>query len=426
MLDGLNKKTVKLLRWSEQYTKTDMVYLAKGSFWTWLGKGAAIITGTAMAVAFANLLPKEVYGNYKYILSVAAILGAFTLNGMGGAITRSVARGFEGSLKAGLKETAKYSGAILVAGLAVSGYYFWQGNALLGGGMLLVAILQPIIQTASLYQAHLFGKKLFKVQGIYLLIWELLQATLIICALFFTKNALILVAILLTLNALFVSLYLWQTLQRYVKNQKTEVGMLNYGKHLSVMTVVGTGARHLDKVLIFQTLGAVPTAIYSFALLPTEKLDNFFRSVSQIILPKFSDKSLETLQKTLWRKALIVFGAGVILATLLILALPTIFQLLFPTYLDSVIYAQWLALSLLFIPELFFSQALLAHVQKKFLYIINISSNLLKIILLFTLLPLYGIWGAVYSLLAYLLYRTVIKIIFFYRSESLTDFGSTQ
>jgi O-antigen/teichoic acid export membrane protein len=109
-----------------------------------------------------------------------------------------------------------------------------------------------------------------------------------------------------------------------------------------------------------------------------------------------------------------VFGAGVMLAALLILALPTIFQLLFPTYLDSVIYAQWLAISLIFIPELLFGQALVAHLQKRSLYIINISSNLLKIILLLILLPVYGIWGAVYTLLLYLFYSMTVKIFHFY------------
>jgi|AntRauTorckE6833_2_1112554.scaffolds.fasta_scaffold04268_6 O-antigen/teichoic acid export membrane protein len=414
MLQKLKEKTVRLLRWSEQYTKTDMVYLAKGSFWTWLGKGTALLTGIAVAIAFANLLPKETYGNYKYILSVAGILGTFTLSGMIRAITRSVAQGYEGSLKKGVKVVSKWSSFILIAALIVSGYYFWQGNALLGGGMLIVALLQPIVQSTEVYKAQLLGKKLFKIQGIYLTLQEVTQAGLIIAALFFTSNALVLIAILFITNALFGVIYLWQTTKKYIENKKVDAGTIPYAKHLSVIRILETGAKHLDKVLIFQMLGAAPTAIYSFALLPTDKLDSFFRSIGNIVLPKFSDTPFKKLQKTVTRKVLIAFAASIVISVSLILALPTIFNLVFPAYMDSVIYAQWLAVSLIFIPEFLFTYILIAHKKTKAMYGINVSSDVLRIVLLAILLSIYGIWGAIYTLLIYLSYRTMVKMIYFY------------
>ena len=48
MFKNFKDKTYNLLRWSEKYTKTDMVYLAQGSFWLSLGYGANIVKGLAI------------------------------------------------------------------------------------------------------------------------------------------------------------------------------------------------------------------------------------------------------------------------------------------------------------------------------------------------------------------------------------------
>lgn len=414
MFGELNKKAIKWLRWSEQYTKTDMVYLAKGSFWTWLGKGTGIVTGVAMSVAFANLLPKEAYGNYKYILSVAGLVGALTLSGITRSITRSVAQGYEGSLMQGVKAIAKWSGIILIAALGISVYYFLQGNNLLGAGMLAVAILQPIIKSAKIYEGHLSGKKLFEVQGIYLTLQEVIQAILIIGVLFFTDNALLLVTALLASNAILNATYLWLTLNNYVSNDKNKTETVSYGKHLSVMRVLETGAKHIDKALIFQLLGAAPTAVYSFAYLPTRKFNDFVRSIGNVVLPKFSDRSFEEIRKSLIQKILITLIASLLLTAILILTMPYIFDLLFPTYTESVIYAQWLAGTLIFIPEFLLTQTLIGQEQTRAMYVINITSDVLRILLLAALITVYGLWGAIYSLFIYLAYRSLAKSVYIY------------
>ena len=57
------KQTIfRMLRWSERFTKTDMVYLAKGSFWMMAKQVGVSIISFGLAIAFANLLPQETYG----------------------------------------------------------------------------------------------------------------------------------------------------------------------------------------------------------------------------------------------------------------------------------------------------------------------------------------------------------------------------
>src|SRR3989344_6653654 len=95
MFEPIRQKVYRLLRWSEKYTKADMVYLVHGNFWLITGRAIAVGSGVLLTVAFANLLSPTDFGTYKYILAIAGFIGAFSLGGLSGAVTRAVARGKE-------------------------------------------------------------------------------------------------------------------------------------------------------------------------------------------------------------------------------------------------------------------------------------------------------------------------------------------
>ncbi|MGH7174938.1 MAG: hypothetical protein ACREGR_01095, partial [Minisyncoccia bacterium] len=98
MMDRLRGDAVRFLRWSEKYTKTDMVYLAGAGFWSNLNFVIVSVFALLLSIAFANFLPKDVFGLYQYLLSLSALLTAITLASMNFAVSQSVARGFEGDL----------------------------------------------------------------------------------------------------------------------------------------------------------------------------------------------------------------------------------------------------------------------------------------------------------------------------------------
>ena len=105
----IKNRIYRLLRRSERHTKTDMVYLASGGFWLTVGQIISSAATFGLAIAFANLLPKETYGTYKFVLSIAGILTIFTLPGMVTSLTQAVARNFEGSVILALKAFADLS-----------------------------------------------------------------------------------------------------------------------------------------------------------------------------------------------------------------------------------------------------------------------------------------------------------------------------
>ena len=79
MLHTLQRRIYSLLRRSERFTRTDMVYLAKNGSWMVGAHVVSTVLGLGLTIAFANLVTPEVYGQYKYVISVAAIIGALVL-----------------------------------------------------------------------------------------------------------------------------------------------------------------------------------------------------------------------------------------------------------------------------------------------------------------------------------------------------------
>ena len=107
-MERILQKASKGLRFLERYTKTDMVYLAKNSFW--MNSNTVITSGFSfiLSIAFAHLVSKETYGVYQFLISISSIIGGLTLIGMNSAVTQAVARGFEGVLRESVKVQLKF------------------------------------------------------------------------------------------------------------------------------------------------------------------------------------------------------------------------------------------------------------------------------------------------------------------------------
>lgn len=372
-----------------------------------------------MAVAFANLLPKSAYGTYQFIMSFAAILAVLTLN-MGIPVKRSTATGNDGALRFGFKTQLSWSIGIFILGAALSLYYFVNGNDMLGKALLIVGALTPFIGSFSLYKSFLHGKQKFK-EAALLGLW--LRPVLIITmlgALYFTDDPLILICVYFTTSFLSTYFLYARTVFRYKLPFTADKQSLNYGKHMSLMGIVTTIGTHAEKLLIFHFLGAVQVAIYTIAMLPTTHLLKLYTVAGDLIFPKFTRRTFETLQKSMLHKIGVVFALSVVIVSAFIALAPYIYSFIFPTYQESILLAQIGALALLTKFGNLFMQAFTAHEMKKEQYIVRFSSIAIKIILLFVLIPMFGLFGAVYAFLLTHLYWIVLSTIIFYTKRTVT------
>ena len=294
----LKTKLYNFLRWSERYTKTDMVYLASGGFWLALSKIIATATSFILAVAYANLLPQDIYGTYKYVLSLAGIASIAALPGLNTALISAVAKGYEGTIKPIIKEKIKWS--LLGSLIATIGslYYFINDNQTLGWGLLLVAIFTPLTHGLIVYGFYLQGKKQFKTISYYNSLHNIIVTLFIIITIYFTKNIILIILINFSISFLIKAYFNAKTLKQQ-KNTPIDKSSINFGKHLSLMNIIDTIAKQLDKILIWHFLGAAELAIYSFAVLPVEQIKNLAKTIVPLALPKFSQANKHDLQKNL-------------------------------------------------------------------------------------------------------------------------------
>src|SRR3989344_3136851 len=142
-MQNLRQKAHSMLRGSEGFFKTDMVYLAEGGSWLSLGQIVSSISSFLLIIAFANLVPKETYGTYKYVLSIVGILLIPSLPGISTAVSMAATRGLDGTLALALTTKVRWGFISSLASLLLAGYYFVSGNTSLMISFLIASIFLP-------------------------------------------------------------------------------------------------------------------------------------------------------------------------------------------------------------------------------------------------------------------------------------------
>ncbi|MFC1700639.1 lipopolysaccharide biosynthesis protein [Patescibacteria group bacterium] len=393
------KKIYSLLRWSEKYTKTDMIYLVKGSFWLSSRQIIFSICAFLTAIAFARLLPKETYGEYKYILSITGILAISALNRMDTAVILAVSRGFEKVTKDAIKIKIKWSILGSIIAIIFSSYFFKENNFTFGLSFLIAAISMPLMESSQIYLAYLNGKKLFNIHAKYSSAARIITSTGLIAIIFLTKNIILIVLAHFLLYTILRTYFLHKTLRKFPPNKKNDPQFITYGKHLSFLRMILEMSNYLDKILVFKYLGAAQLAIYAFSISPVNQITNILQNLRAIAMPKFSSGEEEKIKKTLPKKIIkAIFFTTTIYIIYIILA-PYFYQIFFPQYLESIPYSRLFALSLILFPVTLIPSYFVAKIKKKEVYFLELSIPIIRVTLLFILTPIYGITGVICAII---------------------------
>lgn len=402
----------RLLKTSEKYLKTDMIYLVKGSFWLVGGQVIVALGALAFSIVISHTVPKEIFGTYSFILSVVELVMAFSLSGLGTSLTRAVAMGNEGEFKRSMVANFRWGILTSIAFLVLAVYYFSAGNSTLGFSMVLAGILVNLVDSGDLYISFLNGKKQFSTSSLLQTIRSLLSFLAVGATAFFTQNPLFMVGAYFVTNALFVAGALSYTWYYYKPNDRHDSGdSLNLAKNLSVMNFLSSTADNIDKVLVFHFLGAAPLAIYSYALAIPNAFNGFVKNIGTLATPKISmqqnkrSDELRVGEKTLMSVLLILIPA-IIYAV----AAKYIYGFFFPQYVESINYSIYYMFGLILnssIPIAFLD----AHKAIKEKYILTISSNVCKIIFLVSGVYFFGLMGLIIARIAAKLLGLVTSLI---------------
>lgn len=388
-----------------RYFKTDLRYLAKGSFWALAGQIIVTLSAFAFSLVAARYIPQDVYGDYKYVLAAVSLLSTFSISGFSQSVFQSTAAGHEGSLRTGFRANLRWSAAIFALAIAIGGYYLFKGEQWLGLGILLGGCVTPFWNSANLYAAYLNGKKDWRRAAFYAdVVDTLLPYGALIAVAIFYPHPLALVAAYFLSNLIAVAYAYWRTLRIYRPQEGADdPGMLTYAKQLSLINVLGGIMGTIDQVLVFHYVGAAELAIYTFATGLVDQTKGPLKSLDVMMQARFAPQKEGSIASGIHNKMFWLLMAAVAAIVVYIPLAPYIYKILFPLYVSAVPYSQIYALSLLAIAFWPYGSYFAAKKRVREYYAIISLTTLLWIIILFL-----GVFFG--SLLGLVVARVVVKI----------------
>ncbi len=406
----MRQKIKQALRWSERYTRTDMVYLARGGFWVGLGQGIASLSGLILAVALANLLSPETFGTYKFVLALSAIIALPTLGGLNTALIRAIAQGYEGTTRATLHRKTLWGAVACLFGLSIAVYYFLTGNPTLAGAALIAAAFIPFMEIGGLWDAVLAGKKEFHRAAAYNA-WLYGGVTLALCLTAYINGNLLLVLLAYFGSWTLGRLVALTLVTRAYPDAKHGVSReaLTLGGHLSVLGILSTTAVHIDQLLLFHLLGPVTLAHYALALAPIGHLTGFVQILKPLIIAKVPSTTQAMTRAAYLRKLLLLLAALCALALGYTLAAPALFAVLFPQYADAVFYTQILSVGLVGSAATFNTSIFIAHNAQRRLSAYFIITGVVQVLCTALGVYIFGLIGAVLAFVATKLFAALLS-----------------
>lgn len=408
-------RVYRFLRWSERYTKTDMVFLVRTAFWSNAGVLTAALLGLGLYVIFGHFLSQETYGTYQYLLALSVFLNAFTLTGMNAAVTRSVARGFDGVLRRAVMLQLRYGLIPGILCLFAAAYYAYNGNLVLAGGLFILGFTTPATNAFNSYSAFLTGKQDFRRGFLYNVVGNIPYYGAIALVAILARNALLILLANCLVNMAVQFAAYRVTLSRRVANDADDPEAYRFGMHLSAMNVPIVMLGQIDSLLAFHFIGAVGLAIYSFSTGIPDQLGRFFKFIPSAALPRFATEGESVVRAALLRRVIQLALAGAALAAVYAISAHLLFSLLFPKYLEAVALSQLYAVSLIAIPTAMVTAALTAHGRVRSLYVFNIGTAILQTALQLSGVLMFGLLGLVAGKVIASFAALGIALILFFR-----------
>lgn len=368
-----------------------MLYIVKHGSWIVSGQFLSSIFSLGLIIAFANLLPKETYGTYRYILSIAAILNVFALSGMNAAVSRITAKGDIGVLRPAVKYQLIWNLGMMISFGVLSGYYFINDDSLFGISFLILGLFVPATLAFNTYGAFLEGKKEFGRANLLSVLSTAIYSGGTFLTLFFIQEVVWLIAVYaLTTFIPSVIFYLY-TVRKFKLPTSTDIkDTLAYSRELSYLRIVDPVVSQIDKVLLAHFWGPAQLAMYSLALAIPNRAVIFLKGWLAIGFPKFSEKSPAEINQMFWRRIWQGVALGCCASLAYVALAPLLFTYVLPQYIDAIFYSQLLSLNLIFaLPNRYVSLLFTSQRMSRILYVRTFIQNVLLVILY----VIAGVWG---------------------------------
>lgn len=387
LFDKIINKVGKKLDLNIRYFTKNFSYMLANNIIT-------IIFAMALSIMLARVLSKDMFGQYNFILSMMGIISILSLTGINTSITRSSAKGFDGSFTKSTKSKIKWSFIGTFILLLIGMYYYIEGSFLMSFGFMVSTLFFIPYYSFRTYQFFLLGKKRFKRYSFYLSSITIAANLITMIIAYYFRDLVIILFVLLGTTSLINFLFLFKTIKER-KNRMVDKDTIPYGKHLTLVSIVSVIKSNLDKIIVGFLLGFEALAIYSIAIIIPRQVKPIWTMIGSLIFPDLSKKNKKIAYSAIKRRFKYVILLEIIIIIIGIIIIPPIILYFYSEkYVEAILYAQLLMFMTLLGPAIILSNLVISQKQLRKIYKITIIPPIINILLLIILTPLFGLLGA--------------------------------
>jgi len=390
----------------------DLPYFIKGGFWLSIGQFFGTLKGFILSIVFANLLSKEVFGEYSFVMTVLGIAGIFALPGMGVAVVQAVAKGYEGTYFRALKDVFKWSwlGGLLLLCVSVHEYFFGRFDVMLI--FLILSSIFPFYSVSGFYPNLLNGKKRFDILTKLSSFFNIISTILIVLTVYFTKSVFWIVVITVLAQILINGYFSLFYVKKFVKNKKIDEEGIKFGKSISFSMALSNIANNFDSLVVAYFLGFSDLAIFKIITSLPNQIKILANAFSPMLLPKIASKDMG--KKDLMKHFKKFFLVVVFLILIYWIGAPFIFKWFYPQYYDYVWLSMIFHLSFISFLSIIPYNYLIKEKKGDYLNKMHFITNFLLIIFTLVFIYYYGLFGAIISRILYRFANLLVSFFFFY------------
>ena len=402
----MEKRDINIKRMSS-VVGLDLSYLFANGFWITLRYGVVAVLGLLFTIGFARLGSRELFGQYQFVLSLAALFSVLSLPGLNTAALRSISVG--GSISV-VRQTIRWSFfSSLLAFPGIIGYgvyrHFFLHDLSFDMMMALVAsaALFPFFYAPNTWYAAYEGRTLFMPVAIRTILSTGFVVGILLVSLLFHANLLFLVIMYFGINALFS----WYFSSEIFRREKAEDALgvkkgdvdIRYGFAVTLQKFAYGLSENVPPLLISFFFGFGFLAIFQIASFFINTVSGLLTALSSMYLPKlFSGEKLEH-KKIILQNVIVGLFSYAALAFLL----RTVFLLFYGSGYSESQTLAWILAPLIIISPLriYLLNFFTARGSSVFIVTSFIAANLLGASLFFCIkgaYPIFGVAAYIYSL----------------------------
>jgi len=349
-----------------------------------------------------------------------AALSFLTLSGLNTIVMQETAKGNHGAYARVLKHRLRGSALNAIALLALSCYYLFVAKQIsIGISLVVVSCFFPVSSALDCYQAYLLGRRDYALYSrLPVIIGIAIACITAIMAWLAHDPSVVLLGTGVTQIILYAMASKWVLRIHPPQNSECSDSAVRFGVGMSVLGVLTQISAQLDTILVGTLLSMPEVAVLSLATLPLEKSKVVLTALGEFFGPKIMSQSGRRLFHVTEQVMLLYALVILCYIPLLVMIIPIVFRVFFPSYTDAIPLAYLGVLCLLpSAPANIMEMSLYSQERMKQFTLIRVVQFGFDIIIGVSAITLWGVSGAILARFLAGLFRTGLTGIFYMRNR---------